>query len=89
MRTPSYVTMHQGGTVDNTTGNTFIPDVGLVPSEGSSDSMGSTDGMMSPPPTEGFYTQREGDNFKNIINELDLGNQEDMRKKICRKFYTV
>ena len=88
MRTPSYVTMHQGGTpeVDNNTGNTFIPEIGFVPSEGSSDPMGSTDGMMSPPPTEGFYTQREGDNFLDIIGGLDLGNQEQMRDKFKESF---
>ena len=86
MRTPSYVTMHQGGTVDNNTGNTFIPEIGFVPSEGSSNPMGSTDGMMSPPPTEGFYTQREGDNFLDIIGGLDLGNQEQMRDKFKESF---
>lgn len=41
-------------------------------------------GMMSPPepaPQQGFYSKGQGDNFKDIITGLDLGNQEDMREK--------
>ena len=50
----------------------------FVPSEGSSNLMGSTDGMMSPPTTKGFYTQKEGDNFLGIIGELVEPLSEDV-----------
>jgi len=104
MRTPSYVTMHQGGTTTTVPEgpimgfNRFPPndprneDAEFGTPESIEEYYGSLDdpspsiegGMMSPPepaPQQGFYSGKQGQNFLDIIGELDLGNQEDMRDK--------